>query len=52
MESTIIDNIGNGVYNSPFGSRALGIGGRSGTAGLTPSSSSWLLLHRDVKLGL
>ena len=53
MDSTIMDSTGNGVlYDSPFGSSALGMGGRPGAARPILSSSSSLLLHRAVKLDL
>lgn len=54
MESTIMESTGKGVlYDSPLGSSALGIAGLSGVpAGPNPSSTSCVLLQREMKLGL
>lgn len=58
MESTIMDSFGSGVVSgSPFCSSALGINGRSRVsptvpATPAPSSSSGVLLQREMKLGL
>lgn len=52
MDSTIIDNVGNGVESDSLPRRALGMGGLSSTGDLIALSTSVLVLQREIKLCL
>lgn len=52
MDSTIIDNAGNGVESDSLLRRALGMGGLSSVGDLIALSTSVLVLQREIKLCL
>jgi hypothetical protein len=52
MDSTIIDNAGNGVESDSLPRRALGMGGLSSVGDLIALSTSVLVLQREIKLCL